>query len=611
VLSKKNLISRILLSTVFCLLFIPSLNAKPLHYLYINAREGSASGGHTALRFENETYHFQHHDGGIIRLIRQTSFDFDFQYRYLDNRTLHQATVELTDLHYKQLRNSFNHLLLQQKQQDDLLKEIRLNIALLNKQTQYPQISIKGAGLLANNTNPHNAETSTTLSLQQQITQKYGAHFLAEQIQQVQNELSSLQPLPWLEDSLQLSDNSFVPVPYSFASQYLGAVSKMLFLQAIQKGTPLNIHQYFTPEHPGFTLSQSELEQLTVFKNTLINNLLSLLKSQRPDWGNAAFTLYARILSISIAIDSGSFVFLDSFIADSFSIPYTEVETYKALLQAQKNNALTRIIQEKDQLFTAPQPISEKDYSRLEMLSNYYYERERGLSENSSIRVSGEQRLPEKSVPLPDHLFPELTPQQSGETLSRLEYYQTHVTQQMQSLYRYSLFTRNCVTEILDTVNKANIADKNIEGIGKLAQDNLIAFIPFGSFHSLSTDYPRQALPSFRQQQLAKMYQEENSTKVFLRESNTLSASQYKFNDQDSIFLFFTDNETWLRPIFGSFNLLTAATISIYGSFTLPFDSGKTLKNGAMGILMSLPELAFFNIRKGSYKHLAPPMQTE
>ena len=36
-------------------------------------------------------------------------------------------------------------------------------------------------------------------------------------------------------------------------------------------------------------------------------------------------------------------------------------------------------------------------------------------------------------------------------------------------------------------------------------------------------------------------------------------------------------------------------------------DSGNALKNGAMGILMSLPELAFFNIRKGSYKHLVPP----
>ena len=183
----------------------------------------------------------------------------------------------------------------------------------------------------------------------------------------------------------------------------------------LKKGTPLNQHQYFIPEQSTFTLSKSEIEQLTIFQNTLVNNLLNLLNSQRPDWGSVAFTLYARILSLSLAIDSGTFVFLDSFVADSFSIPYTEVETYKALLEEQKNKALTRIIQEKNQLFTATQAISEKNYSRLEMLSNYYYERERGLAENRSIRVSGEQRLPSKSIPLPDHLFPKLTSKKTEE----------------------------------------------------------------------------------------------------------------------------------------------------------------------------------------------------
>ena len=607
-LSKRQLISRILLSTIFCLLFLSPLCAKPLRYLYINAREGSASGGHTALRFDNETYHYQHYDGGMIRLVRQASTDFDFQYRYLDNRTLHQATVDLNDEHYTQLRKHFNLRLLQQKQQDDLRKEIDLNISLLNKQTQNPLLNIKGAGLLAKKTIAYGIEAITIHSLQQQIQQKYGDIFLNESIQRLKEETSSLQPKPWPKNSLQLSDHSFLPVPYSFASQYIDAVSKMLFLEAIKKGIPLNKHQYFTPEQSSFLLSQSELKQLTLFQNTLVDNLINLLNSQRADWGSVAFTLYARILSISLAIDSGSFVFLDSFSSDSFSIPYTEVATYKTLLQEQKNRALTRIIQEKNQLFTAHQAISEKDYSRLEMLSNYYYERERGIAENRSIRVSGEQRLPTKSIPLPDHLFPKLTAQQTIEALHRLEHYQDNVTQQMQSLYRYDLFTRNCVTEILDTVHNANIPNENIIGIGKLAQHNLIAFIPFGSFHSLSADYPRQTLPSFRQQQLAKMYKEENNTLVFLRESNTLSASQYKFNDQDAIFLFFTDDEVLTRPLLGTFNLLTAATISIYGSFTLPFDSGKTLKNGVMGILMSLPELAFFNIRKGSYKHLSLPV---
>ena len=123
-------------------------------------------------------------------------------------------------------------------------------------------------------------------------------------------------------------------------------------------------------------------------------------------------------------------------------------------------------------------------------------------------------------------------------------------------------------------------------------------------------NYQKQTLPSHRHQQLSEMYQQENDFLVYLREFNTLSASHYKFNDQDPAFLFFADEDIWARPLLGTFNLLTGVTVSLYGGFILPFDSGKTIKNGVMGILMSLPELVFFNIRKGSYKHLTPPIQT-
>ena len=605
--NQQSICLHLLLGAFFYLFCITPLTAKPLHYLYINAREGLASGGHTALRFNDVTFHFQHYDGGIIRLVKQASVDFDFHYRYLDNRTIHQATADLNDDHYKQLRHYFNRHLLQQKQQDNLLNEISLNIALLHKQTQHPLLLIKGAGLFDNNAVPSEIEASTIHSLQQKITQKYGTAFLSKQILQLKAELLTLQPHPWPKDSLQLSDNSFLPVPYSFASQHIDIVSKLLFLQTIKKGFPLDKNQYFIPEQSSFTLSQSELAQLTIFQHTLVNNLIDLLNSRRSDWGSAAFTLYARILSLSLTIDSGTFVFLDSFADDSYSIPYSEVNDYRALLIEQKNQALTGFIQRKDQIFTAPLAITEKDYSRLEMLSNQYYERERGLTENRSIKVTGEQLLPAKSTPLPDHLFPTLSSDQSEEALQRLAHYHQHVSRQMNALYHYDLFTRNCVTEIFSTIDKANIDDKYIQEIEQLAHNNLIAFIPFGSFHSLSTDYQRLTLPSFRHQQLSDMYQQENDLLVYLREFNTLSAKDYKFNEQDSAFLFFTDDKIWDRPLLGTLNLLTAATMSIYGSLTSPFDSGTTLKSGVMGMIMSLPELVFFNIRKGSYKHLSLP----
>ncbi len=40
------------------------------------------------------------------------------------------------------------------------------------------------------------------------------------------------------------------------------------------------------------------------------------------------------------------------------------------------------------------------------------------------------------------------------------------------------------------------------------------------------------------------------------------------------------------------------------GLLTLPWDGGENLRLGAKGALISLPELFFFNIRKGSFPGL-------
>jgi len=595
-----------ILNTAFSLLFSPLLRAKAFNYIYIAASEGNASGGHTALRFDNEIYHFQYNDGGIIRLVKDSSTDFDFQYRFLENRSFHQATLDLNERDYDQLHNHFNLRFLQQQQQDAIRREINLNIEIFSNQAQHPQLNIQGAGLFADNNAPLAAESLTIYSLQEQIKLKYGAAFLTNSTEQLKAEIKTLRPEPWPKNSLQFSEGAFSAIPYSFASRYLDSVSKILLLQAIQNGSSLNQQFFFSPEQSLFKLSQSEITHLKSLQQLLTHNLLTLLGSQRPGWGSAAFTLYARILSLAIAIDSRKLVFLDTFRESSPSISDVEVERYKTKFLSQKKQALSLIAQLKAELFTQTNALSEKAYGELEMQSNYYYERERGLQNKQGFRISGQQLLASKSIPLPTELYPRLTERLRETSLARFGAYQINIDQQMRSLYSYDLFTRNCVTEIIRTISQIPTNNKQITELSQLTSEDLIAFIPFGSFHSLSDAYSKQTLPSFRHQQLQEMYREENNALVFFREFNTLSASDYKFNDQDAPFLIFTDDNILLRPIFGSINLLVATTISVYGGLALPFDSGKALKDGTMGVLMSLPELAFFNIRKGSYKHLIP-----
>ena len=105
------------------------------------------------------------------------------------------------------------------------------------------------------------------------------------------------------------------------------------------------------------------------------------------------------------------------------------------------------------------------------------------------------------------------------------------------------------------------------------------------------------------------MYQQENAFLAYLRESNTLSSSLYQFHDKDSFFIFFTDDKILPRPLFGAINTVAALGQTLYGLLALPFDSGKNLNSGIMGMAMSIPELVFFNIRKGTYQYL--PYQLE
>jgi hypothetical protein len=97
------------------------------------------------------------------------------------------------------------------------------------------------------------------------------------------------------------------------------------------------------------------------------------------------------------------------------------------------------------------------------------------------------------------------------------------------------------------------------------------------------------------------MYERQGPLQVFLRESNTLTSTLYRKGNGDSAFLFFTDDVVATRPVFGALNLLTGLGMAAAGLVMLPVDHGATLRSGLAGALWSLPELAFFNIRKGSF----------
>lgn len=595
------------LCAVFSAFLSFSLTAKTLEYLYINASEGSASGGHIALRFDEETFHFQHYDGGIIRVVKDLNSDFDYQYRYLENRRFYIANIELKAEAYQQLYEHFIYLFFQQKQQNAYLHEINRNLAFFQQQLDSPLLAISAAGLLK--TTPDKEDRRQLLAgskLHAAINKRYGKYFVDNKLLELQSLLQNLSATSeWINDAHVLANN-FINIPYSYASQAVDISSKILLLQGIRQLNPLNEESYFIPLDSSFDLSKSEVRQLKHFQEQLIQQLVKLLNSNRPDWGKSGFILYARILSLELSMQTGRFVFLNSYSENSVVIEEPEIKKYQDLLQAQKQGVLAYIQDEKAQLFVAEQGINEKSYSLFEMLSNYYSEREIGLLQFRGIRVSGEQRLPSKPIPFPKAMYPQLNSDERSKRVQVLEVTKKDYLHKITQRYKYNVLSRNCVTEIFSEFERAKIDDKQLKIISEQINREVAPFIPFQSFNSLAEKHKVTEQDSFRQQRLVEMYATENNTQVFFREFNTLTASDYKFNDNDSLFLFFTDDAVWNRPLLGFGNLFVSSAYTLYGALIAPFDAGKSFKKGGMGMVMSFPELVFFNIRKGSYQYLLP-----
>ncbi|MGH3055939.1 MAG: hypothetical protein ACRDL7_13275, partial [Gaiellaceae bacterium] len=182
--------------------------------------------------------------------------------------------------------------------------------------------------------------------------------------------------------------------------------------------------------------------------------------------------------------------------------------------------------------------------------------------------------------------------------------------------YRYDLISRNCVSEIFRGLNAA-VAQENAGDVavhaasrdrlgGYIEPGGSLGFIPFVSTQAVRHAYnvtDTQQLPSYRSRRLAAMYRSENPLMVYLRESNTVTSTVYGPNPRDSFFVFFTDAVP-TRPLLGSLNLAAGLGASAVGLALAPFDGGRVFLSGVEGALFSLPELAFVNLRKGTFDYV-------
>jgi hypothetical protein len=604
-----------------------------IDYVYIDASEGSASGGHTAIKFDDEVFHFQHVPPGLLRARRDDFGGFRHQYGDLENRTIHIHRVEVSQETYGLLRDAFVRRLLIQDEQFEVLHAIGRDLSLLEyflsrssgdrsgDSMEVRPLQLKGIGLFYpdgwNWADRRAAKSNTDVSpplaaLRARMEERHGPDFLRAKADEIRARLRALQPSGFDPKSIVLSEDRFSPAGYSYAGRCADLTLALAALDILDRGLPVRAGALLRPSFPEFRLNSAEAEELANFRRRLEADLLRLIDSDRPDWGFPLLIGMARLIALDASIASGRLVFLNR-------LREEEGDTLDgALRQVLFDQARNQLVTERTVL-KGGIALDERAYIRLENAANRFLALRSAMQAGKPFRSPAAAGMNSAMVePIP----PAVGRTRLSTLIGQAKNYREAYELRLRALYRYDLIGRNCVSEIFRVIDGAlagqpggsgradagetesRARSESIRRLGGYVGRESLNFIPFVSFRTVGAAYrvaQTLELPSYRRRRLDRDYARENPVLVGLRESNVLSSTLYRWHRGDSAFLFFTDDAVWLRPIEGGANVLVALGQGMTGLATLPWDSGKNLRQGAKGLLMSLPELLFFNIRKGSY----------
>lgn len=616
--------------TLGCLLWVAVAEADQSHhfeFLYIEANEGSASGGHAAIKFDRQVFHFQHIEPGLLRLYRNDAAAFEFAYGFQENRNIYGHRIEVSEDFFQALRDTFSRRLFIQHQQLSLLQALHDDQTLvsgLQNPGSAPPLAIKGLGYFlrqyrATEAFPVEADKPSNNSqalqqLHEAIVNEYGEDFLPAKRQQAWQTLQTLKP-ELAVNPAEPTDTRFTATNSSFAERYRNQLLNLAALDVLHaRLSPLSESLLQIPEAT-YKLNTAQRTKLQDFRQRLFADLMTLMRSQRSDWGYPLLVGMARLHVLDHAVASGYLSVLDRSRPDSADPQATIID----------NDNLPAALQYSQELFAAaskqldsPIALDELAYSELELSATALMQLHKPRHDKQSLQLLPLTATPSRpaaaeliGLPLPTS---ELADFQNSVT-QQLETYQS----QLQSLYGYNLLSRNCGTEIFRLLNQtvAEISSTAEESRSQASQRllggyvdegglNMIPFIAYdqiGNTYRLSTSFQRQP---YRERQRQRHYRQMPQWLVDLQESNTLSSRIYQWNEDDAAFLFFTQDQLWPRPLQGGLNLAVAGGQGLYGLFSWPWDDGDNLRKGLKGFVVSLPELLFFNIRKGSFPGLLP-----
>ncbi len=568
-----------------------------IDYLYVDANEGGSSGGHVGLRVDDDVFHFEYRRPGMLVLQRETFGEFRHQYAGLENRTIEASRIPVSEETFRLVRERFRRRYFVQRRQLEVLETLRTERRILEQMLQ-GRVEVDGAGFFFGE---GSAPDPALLALRQRVLDTHGANFLTERVETLRRRLATLDG-PEVPEPPRGASVDETPSPaYGFSRRYRDTLTALAALEVLATARPLRPEVTITAAVRELRLDADEALRLRGLSDALAASLVRLLDSPRPDWGFPLLLGMARLATLERSRESRQWVFLDAFPRSAEVIERARVARRPEVIDAMLSDAHSALDVARVRLASrlrSDDTFEEGEFADLEDAGNRSAEIRRALDDGRDLRVPHHLFLPARSDLRPLVLAPSSTALAARLVTARER--EEAYGRVLRRLYGYHIVTRNCVSEILGELDVALFGER-------VDMDGSLSFVPALSASIVKERYGVSdvfRILSHRRAGLARLYEEENSLRVFLRESNTITSTLYWRNSRDSTFVFFTDDVVVTRPVFGAANLVAGVAASAVGLVTAPFDRGKLLRASLRGAFFSLPELFFQNIRKGSFEYV-------
>ncbi|QDU68172.1 hypothetical protein [Engelhardtia mirabilis] len=554
--------------------------APEVGFIHVEGNVDAAAGGHAGLRVGPHVYHFMQTGGGTLRLSRVEWPAFRHVYAGLKNRSLHLYYLDLDAEDARRIAASAAGVWIEQELERERISQLAQDAAwwqaLATGDSPPP---LECAGLLAGPQAPSSAEG---IALRATLRARLGEDFAAKR-------------LDWLE---------------AVIDQVSGAEQSLLSLRercterevvlALQRAAPL-ADAVLVDVSPAQPLTPAERSSLELFRDQQSDRVVALWSSSRPDRGRALAVAAARHHAASRSLVEGRLLTLDGF-PDSAQLVRPDADEARLAYAPLERRAREGLAAMRAGILDGGLP-TELDFGRLEEAATRCREAERGAA-GEPVRVCAGRLLPSRgrATSLPIHVDTERALASAASCQDQWE----AADAAWRGRHGYALLSRNCATELVDLLQAA-FPDGDQARLalgGSLDAGEGFAFVPWVLARQIRTEIrvrEVQLVPSQRRAALDQLARAGAGRWELVREGSPLTSKLYTPRAEDGWFLFFTDDTVWNRPLCGVLNLTYGLARSVVGLFALPFDGGEEASASLHGAFYSLPELVFWNVRKGTY----------